>query len=166
MDVVRAGTRVPPAVLSAHWGEELSLADIAAERACLIVFYPFAFSPVCSREMSELAQLAGEFAAADCQIVTVSCDSKYVLSAWAGELDLPFTLLSDFWPHGALARAFDVFDEQSGMAVRGTFLAARGGVVTAAEVCQAGQQRSFAPWLARSQELTSSTSSSANEHGG
>ncbi|MBY8853954.1 redoxin domain-containing protein, partial [Saccharothrix sp. MB29] len=61
-------------------------------------------------------------------------DTPFSLKAWSAEQGYGFPLLSDFWPHGEVARAYGVFDEKSGMAVRGTFLVDVAGVVRYAEV--------------------------------
>ncbi|MYM19010.1 redoxin domain-containing protein [Brevibacterium sp. 5221] len=115
-------------------------------RSALIVFYPFAFSPVCGEELGELTARHADFAAAGCGLAGISCDPKFALAAWARELGAPFPLLSDFWPHGAVARSYGAFDDARGMAVRATFLVAAGRIV-ASQVLPAGARRDFAPWL-------------------
>ena len=90
----------------------------------LLVFYPFAFTGVCTGELSALRDGVG-----DAQILAVSCDAVGSLRAFADHEGLDFPLLSDFWPHGAVASAYGVFNEALGAADRGTFLIDRDGVV-------------------------------------
>lgn len=115
------GDPAPAFELPNQYGETIRSADLTGSPAVL-VFYPFAFSRVCSGELEELAALRPEFRAAGARLLAVSCDAKYSLRAWAAEKSWDFDLLSDFWPHGAAARSYGVFDEGRGMAVRGSFI--------------------------------------------
>ena len=76
----------------------------------------------------------------------VSVDTPYSLKKWAEQEGYQFPLLSDFWPHGAVAKAYGVFNEKAGMANRGTFLIDRTGVVRFAEVNQPGEARDQEAW--------------------
>ena len=79
----------------------------------------------------------------DIQVFTISCDSMYTLRAWADAEGHFFPLLSDFWPHGEVARRFGVLDEEEGFALRGTFLLDRDGLLVWSEVLDIGQGRNF-----------------------
>ncbi len=78
--------------------------------------------------------------------MAISTDPTYALKAYAEAEGYRFTLLSDFWPHGAVAQAYGVFNERAGMAVRGTFLVDVTGTVAFAEVNGAGQARDQSAW--------------------
>lgn len=91
----------------------------------VLVFYPLAFSPVCGGEM---AALRDEFAS-PAAVLTVSVDSVHALRAWSDAEGFEFPMLSDFWPHGAVASRYGVFDAERGVAVRGTFIIDKSGVV-------------------------------------
>src|SRR5690606_27900288 len=95
--------------------------DFRGEKPVLLVFYPFAFSGICT---SELCQLRDEFAAYEdkVQVLGISVDTPFALKAWADQQGYQFPLLSDFWPHGEVAKKYGVFNEEISMAVRGTFL--------------------------------------------
>ncbi|MFP3835917.1 redoxin domain-containing protein, partial [Chryseobacterium sp. SIMBA_028] len=87
----------------------------------VIVFYPFAFSGICTGELCELRDNLADFEDANATVLAVSVDSKFTLRAYAEQENYGFDLLADFWPHGAVAQRYGVFDAASGMALRGTF---------------------------------------------
>ena len=118
----RPGDRAPGLSLPDQHGERRSLDEMVADRHALLVFYPFAFSSICTGELLEVQLNIDEFSNDRVQVYGVSCDPGHALKAWAAREGYRFPLLSDFWPHGEAARAWGVFDEGSGMAVRGTFL--------------------------------------------
>ena len=111
-------------------------------RPQLVVFLPFAFSRVCGGELREL--VTGPVEGAD--VVAVTCDPVFALRAWAEQEGTSFPLLSDFWPHGAAARAYGVLDERSGAATRATFLVDDDGVVAWSVHSPAGVARSVADY--------------------
>lgn len=124
----------------------VSLADYAGSRAVLIVFYPFAFSGICTGELNAVREDLATFQNDRVQVLAISTDPTFALKAWAQAQRFEFPLLSDFWPHGEVASAYGVFNEQAGMAVRGTFLIDRDGTVTFAEVNGPGEPRDQAAW--------------------
>ncbi|GAA2009429.1 redoxin domain-containing protein [Brevibacterium samyangense] len=141
------GDRAPDFDLESHLGEEVRLPVLLVDGPVLLVFYPFAFSPVCGNEIAALVRDHGRFAEAGVRVVGISTDTKYSLAAWARELEVPFPLLSDFWPHGAVASAYGVFDAARGMAGRGAFLVNREGIVVDAVVAGPAQARDFRRFL-------------------
>lgn len=94
-----------------------------------MVFYPFAFSGVCTRELHELRDAIADFAEAGASVVAISCDAMFTLRAFADGEHLQFSLLSDFWPHGAVAQSYGVFNDDRGCAIRGTFIVDREGIL-------------------------------------
>ena len=141
------GDPAPVFELPNQYGEAVRSADLAGAPAVL-VFYPFAFSRVCSGELAELAALQPEFRAAGARLLAVSCDAKYSLRAWASEQQWEFDLLSDFWPHGAAARSFGVFNEARGMAVRASFILDAGGSIRQILRSKPDEPRRAADYLA------------------
>jgi peroxiredoxin len=107
----------------------LRLSDFRGKRNVLLVFHPFAFTGVCAEEALDLQANLESFRQADTEVIFVSCDSSATRQAWKRELGATYTFASDFWQHGATARAYGVFDEQTGAPVRGTFLIDKDGVV-------------------------------------
>jgi mycoredoxin-dependent peroxiredoxin len=142
--VVDVGTKAPEFTLKNQNNEKVSLSSLYGEKPVLLVFYPFAFSGICT---GELCQLRDDFSAFEgVQVLGVSVDTPYSLKVWAEQEGFQFPLLSDFWPHGAVAQLYGVFNEKAGMSNRGTFLIDTEGVVRFAEVNQPGEARNQETW--------------------
>jgi len=105
------------------------LQDYRGRRNVLLVFHPFAFTPVCAEEAMDLQANLASFDNAETDVVFVSCDTSAARQAWKRELGATFTFASDFWPHGAAARAYGVFNDATGAPRRGTFLIDKDGTV-------------------------------------
>jgi mycoredoxin-dependent peroxiredoxin len=112
----------------------------------LLVFYPFAFSRLCTAELCRLRDELADYTDAGVRVVALSTDPVYALRAFREQEGLDFPLLSDFWPHGSTAQAYGVFNEKAGMAVRATFLLDADGVVRFAEVNAPGDVREQTEW--------------------
>jgi len=126
---VEVGQQAPDFELKDQHGSPVRLSDFQGEKNVVLVFYPFAFSRVCTGELSALRDDFPEVTRDDAVLLTVSVDSTFVLRTWADRDHFSFGLLSDFWPHGAVARLYGVFDEDKGVATRGTFIIDKTGVV-------------------------------------
>ena len=109
-------------------GETVSMASLATSGPgpVLLVFYPWAFSGICTGELGALRDGSGRLAAAGVTLAAVSCDAMFTLRAFDDAADLGFDLLTDHWPHGEIARRYGVFDDVAGCALRGSFLVERG----------------------------------------
>ena len=112
----------------------------------LVVFYPFAFSGTCTGELCQLRDELATYRDAGVQVVAISTDPVFSLKAFGEKEGFAFPLLSDFWPHGATAQAYGVFNDKAGMALRGTFLVDAAGTVAFAEVNQPGDAREQSGW--------------------
>jgi len=110
-------------------GNTVSLADFKGDKALAVVFYPFTFTGVCEGELCRLRDDYSKFEEAGVQVLAVSCNAKHVQKRWADEMGYQFPVLSDFWPHGAMAQAFGIFNEVVGCANRGTFIIDKDGTV-------------------------------------
>jgi peroxiredoxin len=139
--VVGIGDIAPEFTLRDQHGADVSLSSFRGQQAVLVVFYPFAFSGICTGELCEIRDDIGAFQNDGVQVLAVSCDPVYALRAWADDQGFDFPLLSDFWPHGAVASAYGVFDAERGMAVRGSFLVDVDGTVRWSVVNGPGQAR-------------------------
>lgn len=133
------GQPAPEFTLVNQRGERVSLADLRG-RKVVLVFYPFAFSSLCTGELCDLRDRRGDFDD-DTVLLGISVDTKHALRVFAEQEGLGFDLLSDFWPHGAVAQAYDVFLPERGMATRATFVLDRDGVVRWSVVNHPGQPR-------------------------
>jgi len=110
-------------------------------RNVLLVFFPWAFSSVCTGELTALRDDLDSFVNDTTQLLALSIDSKFVQRRFAEHEGLDFPLLADFWPHGEVARAYGVFDENAGAAVRGTFVVDRDGMLRWSVVHGIGEAR-------------------------
>jgi len=126
---LRNREHAPDFTLRDQHGRPHSLGSLLGERPALVVFFPYAFSGLCTGELRDLRDHAGRIDAAGAELYTVSCDSVFSLRVFADQEAIAFPLLSDFWPHGATARAYDAFDEEHGCPTRSTFLVDRDGLV-------------------------------------
>ncbi|WP_350277357.1 peroxiredoxin [Kribbella sp. HUAS MG21] len=127
MTVPAVGSRAPDFSARNQYGEPVRLSDYAGRRDVVLVFYPYAFSQVCTSELAALRDRPELLAAAE--FLAISCDPMFTLRAYAEAQDLPFSLLTDFWPHGAIASSYGVFDTERGSALRGTFVVDRDGII-------------------------------------
>ncbi len=126
---IKAGDKAPDFELKDNHGRTVRLSDFRGRSNVLLVFYPFAFTGVCTGELGELRDNQPRFADRDTQLLAVSNDSIHTLRVFAEQEGLEYPLLSDFWPHGEVSRAYGVFDEAKGCAVRGSFVIDTEGVV-------------------------------------
>ncbi|GAA1294058.1 peroxiredoxin [Planotetraspora silvatica] len=122
------GAMAPDFELKDQHGAPVRLSGLRGRRIVL-VFYPLAFSRVCQGELSAIRDDFVVSAADDVQVLTISVDSMFSHRVWADQEGYTFSLLSDFWPHGEVARSYGVFDEEKGLALRGTFIIDAQGVV-------------------------------------
>ncbi len=145
--VIAVGDPAPDFELANQFGEPVRLSDLRG-RNVVVVFYPFAFSGICTGELCEIRDNLGLFENADATVLAVSVDSKFAQRAYAEKEGYSFDLLADFWPHGAVASAYGVFDADSGMALRGTFIIDAAGIVRYVVVNPRGQARDLAEYRA------------------
>ena len=150
---VEVGASAPDFVLKDQNNQEVRLSDFRGRRAVLLVFYPLAFTGTCQGELCQVRDNLSDFVNDDVQLLTVSVDSAYVHKVWADREGYEFPLLADFWPHGAVAQAYGVFNEERGFANRGTFLVDREGVIRFAEMNEPGRARDQDAWRKALAEL-------------
>ena len=143
---VAIGDEAPDFELPDQHGTKVKLSSFRGSRNVVLVFYPLAFSPVCSGELCALREEFPEVDRDDVALLTVSVDSMFTHRAWADAEHFQFGLLADFWPHGQVAREYGVFDEERGLAVRGTFVIDSSGVVRWSVVNPVPQARDIADY--------------------
>ena len=141
MAKIETGSEAPDFDLQVTGSERVRLGDFRGHRNVLLVFHPFAWTSICAEEARDLQENLPAFESAETDVMLVSCDAAAVRQAWKEHLKLTYTLASDFWPHGEAAKAYGVFDESSGAAVRGTFLIDKEGVVVWSLVNDADTRR-------------------------
>jgi len=144
---VDVGSVAPDFTLPDSNRTPVTLSDFRGHKAVLVVFYPFAFSGTCTVELSAVRDDLSAFQNDHVQVLAISTDPAPTLKAWAAAQGYKFPLLSDFWPHGAVAARYGVLHDKGGMALRGTFLVGIDGVVTFAEVNGPGEARDQNAWM-------------------
>jgi peroxiredoxin len=127
MAVIAAGRPAPEFSLARRDGEPFTRADLEGRRTVL-VFYPFAFSPVCTDQLSVYNELLADFAERGATLYGVSCDAGWSQEAFRAQLGIDIEQLSDFEPKGAACRAFGVL-HPGGFPQRALVLVGPGGVV-------------------------------------
>jgi peroxiredoxin (alkyl hydroperoxide reductase subunit C) len=145
---IDVGVQAPDFTLRDQNNQEVSLAGFRGRKAVLLVFYPLAFTGTCQGELTGIQNGLAGFSNDAVQVLTVSVDSAFSHKVWADREGFDFPLLADFWPHGAVAQAYGVFNEATGAAGRGTFLIDKAGVVRFAEMAGPGESRDQKVWLA------------------
>jgi peroxiredoxin len=141
------GDAAPDFELVNQFGEPVRLSDFRG-RNVVVIFYPFAFSGICTGELCEVRDNLSLFEDAKATVLAVSVDSKFTLRAYAEKEAYGFDLLADFWPHGGVASRYGVFDPDSGMAQRGTFIIDADGIIRYVVVNPRGQARDLAGYRA------------------
>ncbi|MFE4366873.1 peroxiredoxin [Streptomyces sp. NPDC056835] len=133
---IEVGAPAPDFELKDNHGRTVRLSDFRRSedgadggKNVVLLFYPFAFTGVCTGELCALRDELPSFVNEDTQLLAVSNDSIHTLRVFGEQEGLEYPLLSDFWPHGEVSRAYGVFDEEKGCAVRGTFIIDKDGVV-------------------------------------
>ena len=146
--MVAVGDVAPDFTLKDQNGNEVTLSALRG-KPVVIVFYPFTFTGVCQGELCSLRDDLSEYERANAQVVAISCDSRHSQKQWAEAQGFTFPVLSDFWPHGAVARAYDVFNEQLGCANRATIVVDKTGkIVDVFESANLGTPRDKAEYEA------------------
>jgi peroxiredoxin len=126
---MRTGEPFPDFTLKSQHGESITLSSFRGRSNVGLVFFPFAFSRVCTGELCELRDNRGDLESLDAEVLAISCDHFFSLRAFAEQDKLTFSLLSDYWPHGEVSRRLGQFDEQAGCSARATMILDRDGVL-------------------------------------
>ena len=138
---LQLGDHAPDFALRDQHGAEFRLSDHAGKKAVLLVFYPFAFSGVCTGELTGFRDRLGDFETDDSTLVAVSCDPIYSQRAFADRDGIFFPLLADYWPHGEVASAYGVFDDEQGCPTRSSFVIGKDGLIAWAVHNDMGEAR-------------------------
>ena len=137
---LEVGQEAPGFTLRNQHGEDVTLSDFRGKKV-VVMFYPFAFTGICTGELCEIRDRRADFVNDDTELLSISCDSTATLKAFAGAEGLDHLLLTDFWPHGEVARAYGAFWENTGFATRATYVLDRAGVIRWSVVNGPGEAR-------------------------
>lgn len=146
--MIEVGAEAPDFTLKDQNNEDFSLSAHRGRQAVLIVFYPLAFTGICTGELCVVRDDIATFQNDDVQVVSISVDSVYSHKIFAEREGYDFPLLADFWPHGGVAQTYGVFNEEAGIANRGTFLVDKDGIVRFAEMNMPFEGRDADVWRA------------------
>jgi peroxiredoxin len=139
------GDAAPEFTLPDQDKQVVSLADLRGTPV-LLVFYPFAFSGLCTGELCQLRDELADYTDVGVKVFAISTDPTFTLKAFREKEGFDFPLLSDFWPHGVTAQAYGAFNDKAGMALRATFLVDAEGKVAFSEVNSPGDVREQSGW--------------------
>ena len=137
------GDTAPDFELINQYGETVKLSDFRGKKPVVLVFYPLSFSGICTGELCEIRDNFSKFENENVELLAISVDSKFVQKQFAEHEGYKFSVLADFWPHGAVAQAYGVFLEEAGISNRATFVINKDGELVAKFVTAPGQARSL-----------------------
>ena len=144
--MLAVGTAAPDFTLRDQNQQPVSLTDYRGKRNVLLVFFPLAFTGICQGELDQIRDQLPDYENDDSAVLAVSVGPPPTHKIWAVESGFTFPVLSDFWPHGAVSRAYGVFNDDTGFANRGTFVIDRSGIIRFAEMKQPGEARDQQLW--------------------
>ena len=148
------GSAAPDFTLKDQNGQSVTLSDFRGKKNVLLVFFPLAFTGICQGELDQVRDNLPEFDNENTATLAVSVGPSPTHKIWATQSGFTFPVLSDFWPHGAVAQAYGVFNPDAGFANRGTFVIDRAGVIRFAECNQPGEARDQRVWTEALSALT------------
>jgi mycoredoxin-dependent peroxiredoxin len=144
--VLALGTEAPDFTLKDQHGQPVTLSAFRGDKNVLLVFFPLAFTGICQGELDEIKDHLADYLNDDSVTLAISVGPPPTHKVWADKSGFTFPVLSDFWPHGAVAQAYGVFNDGTGFANRGTFAVDRGGIIRFAECKQPGEPRDQKLW--------------------
>ncbi|OBA63621.1 peroxiredoxin [Mycobacterium sp. 1100029.7] len=140
------GTTAPDFTLRDQNQQRVTLSGFRGDKCVLLVFFPLAFTRICQGELDLMRDRLPEFHNEHSVALAISVGPPPTHKVWATQSGFTFAVLSDFWPHGEVSRAYGVFNDQAGYANRGTFVVDRSGVIRFAEMKEPGEARDQRLW--------------------
>ena len=140
------GQPAPDFTLVNQFGEKVTLSSFQGKKSVVVVFFPFSFSGTCTGELCALRDDLSSFQNDDAELLAVSCDSVFTQKVFAAQEGYNFPVLADFWPHGEVSKAYGVFNEERGCAIRGTFIVDKEGTLRWQVVNGMGDARNVADY--------------------
>ncbi|MGY4708901.1 peroxiredoxin [Mycolicibacterium sp. CBM1] len=144
--MVGVGSPAPDFTLKDQNGQPVTLGGFRGTKNVLLVFFPLAFTPICQGELDQIRDHPGVYSSGDTTTLAISVGPPPTHKVWAAQSGFTFPLLADFWPHGAVAQAYGVFNADAGFPNRGTFVVDRDGIIRFAECKQPGEARDQSVW--------------------
>ena len=144
---VEVGSEAPDFTLKDESGKDVTLSSLRG-KPVVLMFYPLAFSGVCTRELQDITAAADRYEAAGAEVLAVSVDSHYTLAAFKRDEKLSAHLLADFHPKGAVAQLYDTYMDGIGIAGRATFVIGPDGRVVSKVTSEVMKPRNQEEYLA------------------
>jgi peroxiredoxin len=133
--MLTAGEEAPDFELRSHKGGTVKLSDFRGKKNIVLAFHPLAFTPVCANQMRGYESDLAQFEKAGAAVFGISIDAQPAKAAWAKTLDsISYDLLSDFHPHGDVAKKYGVFREKEGFSERAIFVIDKAGRIAWSKV--------------------------------
>src|SRR3954447_10590128 len=121
--MLKVGDIAPDFELRTHKGGTVKLSDFRGKKNVVLAFHPLAFTPVCANQMRGYESDLAQFEKAGAAVLGISIDAQPAKAAWAKTLDsISYDLVSDFHPHGEVAKKYGVFREKEGFSDRAVFI--------------------------------------------
>ena len=140
------GSAAPDFELSDQHGVKVSLSSFKGKKNVVVLFIPFAFTGTCTGELCALRDDLAPFQNENVQLLAISCDSMFTQRIFAEQEGYKFPVLADFWPHGAAAKAYGIFNDELGCAMRGTFIIDKEGILRWQVINGLGDARNIADY--------------------
>lgn len=150
---LEVGQEAPDFELPDSEGGKTKLSDYRGNKNVLLVFYPLAFSPICTSEFCALRDINRDIQTEQTEVLGISVDSRWTLMAWKEAEHFSNKFVADFWPHGEVGRAYGVLDEKRGTTLRGTFLIDKQGIIRWMEMNPSSEARDQAGWRKAIEDL-------------
>ena len=144
--MITVGDQAPDFTLTNQYGETVSLSNFKGKKPVVVVFYPLSFSGICTGELCELRDNLSMLESDGIELLAISVDSKFVQAKFAEQEGYKFNVLADFWPHGKVAKQYEVFLEEHGIATRATVVIDINGVVVAKFETAPGEPRKLSDY--------------------
>ena len=126
---VKVGEPAPDFVLPSVSGKKISLSQFFGEKNVVLSFVPAAFTPVCSQQFPGYSVVKNVFDETDAVLLGITVDNIPTLHSWTRQMGkVWFRVLSDFWPHGAVAKEYGVL-RSDGLTERAIFIIDKEGII-------------------------------------
>jgi peroxiredoxin len=126
---LKPGDLAPDFTLPSTVGDKLTLSDYRGKKSVILLFYPLDFSPVCSVETKQCAEMLPAKGSSDVEVLGISVDSLWSHKAFAAQQGIAYPLLADFHPKGAVAEKYGVYLADKGISARTAFIIGKDGKI-------------------------------------
>jgi mycoredoxin-dependent peroxiredoxin len=126
---LKPGDTAPDFTLPSTVGDKVTLSDFRGKKNVILLFYPLDFSPVCSVETKQCAEMLPTKGSADVEVLGISVDSLWSHKAFAAQQGIQYPLLADFHPKGAVAEKYGVYLAEKGISARTAFIIGKDGKI-------------------------------------